>query len=258
MYAMMNSNLITKLKFGFGNSKLEKHIVTFSLPAGHSCPFACKCLSNANRITGLISDGPKTEFRCFSASTENIYSATRNARWFNFDLLKKAKTVEGMSNLIHNSLPSCTMVRIHISGDFFSEQYFLAWLNVTLNNPSLVFYGYTKALPFWIKYKNQIPNNFRLTASIGGTHDYLIHKHKLKFAEVVFSHKEAEDKGLEIDHNDSHAYNESKMPFALLLHGIQPKNTKASKALRELKQLGFVGYNKKFKFQNNSRIQILV
>ena len=231
------------LTFGLGNAKLSKAIVTFSLPAGWTCPFARECLSKADRKTGKIIDGKHCRFRCFAASQDALYPNVRAARWRNFDLLRSSKTVENMANLIQRSLPwGLTIVRIHVSGDYFNENYFLAWLNVACNNPFVTFYGYTKANPYLVKYKKYIPPNFRLTASLGGTCDNLIIKHKLKSAEVVFSTEEARRKGLEIDHDDSHAFSHSGN-FALLLYGTQPPGTEASKAWRALLKEGIGGYN---------------
>ena len=82
-----------KLSFGLGNAKLSKAIATFSLPAGHSCPFADECLSKAARITGLLADGDNCRFRCFAAANECTYPSVRAARWKNLDLLKAAGTV---------------------------------------------------------------------------------------------------------------------------------------------------------------------
>ena len=45
-------------------------IYSFSLPSGYTCPFAVDCLSKADRVTGKITDGRDTLFRCFSASDE--------------------------------------------------------------------------------------------------------------------------------------------------------------------------------------------
>jgi hypothetical protein len=230
------------LSFGLGNAKLSKSIATFSLPAGHSCPFAKECLSKADRITGKLIDGKHCRFRCFAAANECTYPSVRASRWNNYDKLKGAASIEEMAKLIQKSLPKqIMMVRIHVSGDYFNEKYFLAWLNVALNNPLIVFYGYTKATPWIVKYKKFIPPNFRLTASKGGTCDNLIGKYNLKFAEVVFSIDEAKEKGLEIDHDDSHAYGQHH-DFALLLHGTQPPGTEASKAWMKLLKAGIGGY----------------
>jgi hypothetical protein len=147
-----------------------------------------------------------------------------------------------MAKVIQASLPhGMDKIRIHVSGDFFSETYFLAWLNVAMNNPLRVFYGYTKALPHLVKYRAWIPDNFRFTASKGGTHDHMIRDFNLPFAEVVFSVKEAEDKGLQIDHDDSLAF-ANRGSFALLLHATQPQGTPAADAWAKLMRDGIGGY----------------
>jgi hypothetical protein len=151
-----------------------------------------------------------------------------------------------MSELILKSLhPSINKVRLHESGDFFSQEYFDAWINVARYRPNTLFYAYTKALPFWLNRMNAVNtlSNFVLTASYGGTHDHLIAQHKLRFAKVVYSIQEAEELGLEIDHDDSLASANGKS-FALLLHGVQHTNSEASKAVSELRKVGWYGYGK--------------
>jgi hypothetical protein len=248
---MTNTNTTTtpKLNFGLGNAKLSKAIATFSLPAGHACPFAKECLSSSDRFTGKITDGKHCRFRCFAASGEARATSVRKARWHNFDMLKEADTVEKMARVIQKSLPEgLDKIRVHVSGDFFTEKYFLAWLNVALNNPLRLFYGYTKATPFLVKYKSHLPANFRFTASKGGTCDNLIGKHKLRSAEVVFSVEEAQARGLSIDHDDGLAMAADKS-FALLLHGTQPAGTEANKAWLRLMAEGIGGYGTGLKFR---------
>ncbi len=232
------------LKFSKGNAKLDKTIFSLSLPAGHSCPFAMDCLAKAERVTGKLTEGKNNKFRCFSATSENIFTKTRQQRWHNFDLLRKLDE-QGMINLIHNSIPKqATKIRIHVSGDFFSQKYFNAWLEVAKQNPDRLFYAYTKSLQYWVARINDIPSNFVLTASKGGKLDNLIKEHNLRFAEVVYTIEKAEELGLEIDHDDSHAMKQGKS-FALLIHGTQSPKSEASKALTENRKNGIMGYNKK-------------
>ena len=222
------------LKFQQGNAKLGKNIFTFSLPAGHACPFANECLSKADKLTGKLTDGPNTQFRCFAASAEAVYPNVRIARWHNFDLLKKLNSNEA-ADLILNSLPKkANIVRIHVSGDFFNEAYFMAWLQVAKLRPNVLFYAYTKSLIYWVNYIKEIPNNLVLNASEGGKLDAQILEHGLKFAKVVYSPEQAEELGLLIDHTDEAAY-KTKESFALLIHGQQPKGSKASQSIKELK-----------------------
>lgn len=231
------------LTFGKGNAKLGKKVLTFSLPAGHSCPFALDCLSKADQSTGKITDGKETVFRCFAASSEAVYKNVRLSRWNNFDLLRSAKTVENMTKLILDSLPKkFDIVRIHVSGDFFNMDYLQAWVNVAKLHTNSLFYAYTKSLVYLIGL--ELPENLNITASKGGKLDHLIESNKLKFAEVVYSEQEAKDKGLQIDHDDSHAMI-GRDSFALLIHGTQPKGSKGSEAIKQLKKEGV-----KFSYSN--------
>lgn len=225
---------MTLLKFGKGNAKLDEAIATFSLPAGYTCPGAQACLARADRSTGKVTDGPLSQFRCFAASAEAAFPSVRQNRWNNFDLLK-GKTRDEMRDLILASLPENKVIRIHVSGDFFNEAYFRAWLDVAHKRADVKFYAYTKSIPTWLKFQNEIPSNFILTASEGGKYDDRIGA--LKRARVVFSEEQAQALGLDIDHDDSHAYDGDKS-FALLLHGTQAKHSAAAKALSALKYAG--------------------
>ncbi len=225
---------MTLLKFGKGNAKLDKTIATFSLPAGWTCPGASLCMARANRETGKIADGPLQQFRCFAATAESAYTNVRESRWHNFDLLK-GKTRDEMSKLILESLPDTTIIRIHVSGDFFNESYFGAWLDVAVARPDIKFYAYTKSIPMWKRFADSIPANLVLTASEGGKFDAQING--FKRAKVVFSEEQAAALGLAIDHDDSHAYDGNES-FALLLHGTQAKGTVAAKALSALRHEG--------------------
>lgn len=231
-----------RLKFQQGNSKLNKNIYTFTLPAGHTCPFALKCFSKFDPSQNKIIDGPNIDFRCFAVTYEARFKNARNNVWHNLNLLKSCNNnITKLYNLIFNSIPlESKIIRIHVGGDFFHINYFKAWLNVISKFPNITFYAYTKAIPFIVKYKNNIPSNFKITASFGGTHDDLIIKHNLISAQVVFS---PNNTTLPIDHNDSLAI-ANNQPFALLLHGMQPKQSPASKAWNTLKKLNLGGYNR--------------
>jgi hypothetical protein len=231
---------MTLLKFGKGNAKLDKQIATFSLPAGYSCPGASACLARADRASGKITDGPLAQFRCFAATAESVYSNVRESRWHNFELLK-GKTRAQMAALILASLPDTTIIRIHVSGDFFNEAYFGAWVDVAHARPDVKFYAYTKSIPTWRKLADSIPANLILTASEGGRFDAQIGG--FKTAKVVFSEEQAQALGLDIDHDDSHAY-DGQESFALLLHGTQQKGTVAAKALSALRHLNIGGYSR--------------
>ena len=232
-----------QLKFGEPNAKLKKMIrkmgltrKTFTLPAGHTCPAAKDCLSRADRGTGKVQDGPETIFRCFMASAEARSPSLRNLVWHNLGLVKDALVdgVDACADLICESLPKkFDIMRVHVGGDYFSKKYLQAWIEVAKRNPDKVFYSYSKSLHLFKEFA--LPENLVLTASRGGKHDDLIDLHGWKEALVVYSEEEAAERGLEIDHDDTHAaFGEEN--FALLIHGTQPAGSMASQALQAIKR----------------------
>jgi len=233
-----------KLKFKNANGKLKKmatklglKLKTFTLPAGYTCPGAKDCLAFANRKTGKIRDGKDTQFRCFMASLEATFPSLRAMVWENLEMIRKAlkANVAKCADLIHDSLPKkFDVMRVHVGGDYFSEEYLLAWIDVAKRNPSKVFYSYSKSLH--LMKQHALPSNLVLTASRGGKYDELIDLHAWKEAVVVYSEQEAIDKGLDVDHDDTHAAF-GKKDFALLIHGTQPKGSAASEALQKIKKL---------------------
>jgi len=214
-----------------GLSPNIKNFYTFSLPAGYTCPGALQCLTYAHRETGKIQDGPEQEFRCYAASMECTYPTVRASRWSNYMQLN-GLTSTAMSELITASIPKdADIVRIHVSGDFFSPQYFDAWVEVARRWKNTLFYAYTKSLQYI--QTDDLPANLQLTASRGGKWDSEIEPLHLNAANVVFS----DDDDVEdiIDNNDINAII-GGTDFSLVLHGTQPKGTPAGEALKLLRK----------------------
>jgi hypothetical protein len=143
-----------------------------------------------------------------------------------------------MADILEASLPcDCEICRAHVGGEFFNQAYFNAWMEVARRRPGVLFYAYTKSIPYWVRNLGNIPDNFILNGSRGGRADNLLDEYGLKVAEVVFSLEEAAEKGLEIDHDESHAMRDTGN-FALLIHGTQPKGSDAQGAIQALKRVG--------------------
>ena len=239
------------LKIAEPNAKIDHY--SLSLPSGYTCCGADECLSYAGRTTGSkIRDGKNTKYRCFAATDEHRFKKNvGEPRWNNFDLIKntiKDFGVDAAAELINTSIENSpasvdAVFRIHVGGDFFSQEYFDAWVKVANMNPDRIYYTYTKSIPFWIKRLGSIPDNFQLNASLGGKYDDMVEEYGLKTAKVVFSVEEAESLGLEIDTNDDLAWSQDES-FALLLHGQQPKDSEARDALGKLRKSGIKGYSR--------------
>jgi len=249
MLRFSHANIKTKqLSAVFGLDKKNK-VYSFDLPSGYTCPGAKNCKSRAivNPLTGraTIQDGKDCQFRCFSASQEVLLPNVRKSRQENLSTLRGKSTTQ-IIKLILTAIPkNAKIIRLHVSGDFFSLGYMSAWLIVASRRPDLKIYCYTKSLHFLqsIVHKQSNPNlsigrltdNFRITASRGGKFDHLIEVLNLREAKVVYSEDEANNLGLPIDHTDSHAA-QLGGSFALMIHNVQPKNSEAAKAWDKIKR----------------------
>ena len=244
MFSPANTKLKKLYNFKALNPWLtsKRKVYSFDLLSGHSCPYAKDCHSKVMETeNGLrIVDGKHTQFRCYSASQEAIYRNAYNKRKGNMDSVRGLSKSKVCNMLLDNTPKNMGVCRIHAAGDFLSPEYFRGWMSYAAKMPDVLFYAYTKCLPYWVNNQEAIPGNVILTASRGGRKDDMIDTHDLRSVEVVFSEKEAKEKGLEIDQDDSHACDPTKRhkSFALLIHGIQPKGSKAGVALQALKRSG--------------------
>lgn len=76
-------------------------------------------------------------------------------------------------------------VRIHDSGDFFSDAYLAAWLRIMRARPEVSFYAYTKEVSrFRRLVEPDPPENFWWVFSLGGTQDHLLDMERDRVADV--------------------------------------------------------------------------
>lgn len=131
--------------FTLGNHKLPRSTLIWNLPSGKSCP-------------GCTSDCQKY---CYAKKAEKCYPQVLPFRNRNFRLSKhpffKLSLMKNMNRKKFHQ------VRIHESGDFYSQPYINCWYKVIKYQPSKIFYAYTKS--FHLDFKTGKPENFLLYAS---------------------------------------------------------------------------------------------
>jgi hypothetical protein len=110
---------------GQGNKKLADHIKTFNLPAERSCPDSESCSKD-----------------CYAKKSETRFRDVSSSRTRNFRLARESR--EDLKKKIQAHLKAGDIVRIHESGDVFSQAYLDMWNEIVAANPSVFFYTYTK------------------------------------------------------------------------------------------------------------------
>lgn len=174
------------LKLSESNKKLkptkDTKFLIWNLPSKITCPFAtehCK------------------QF-CYAVKAEKAYPTCLPSRLKHLEETKQTDFVERMIFTIeaHLSRPSYTaakkvIVRIHESGDFYSQQYTNNWLKIAehfKHNKKVVFMAYTKSIGFFSNNvfsdnRKYIPPNMIVRFSIWDDtkHDYLHIASRWKF-----------------------------------------------------------------------------
>ena len=143
------------------NAKIKKtaklngvRLYEFNLPALITCPFADSC-----------------KVFCYADKGSYKYKVVVEKYAFNLELTKQPEAFQEaiQAELIKKRVE---YVRIHSSGDFYSLKYLKIWVNIALNNPEVIFYGYTKSVPLFNSL--DLPSNFIFCYSTGGKKDNLI------------------------------------------------------------------------------------
>lgn len=193
------------LKWSTANRKLRKtKTVSFNLPAFRSqdgfavCPMAggCATLCYARQGRYTMPDAKRTRERNLRVVRGDL---ERFERW----------AIEDLARLPHES------VRLHDSGDFFSQAYLDSWIRVIAATPGKRFYCYTKSLHLdW----RAVPANFTVVQSVGGKLDEQIDRER-SHSRIFASHAEREAAGyVDGNVNDSPAQ-QGVTKIGLVYHG---------------------------------------
>lgn len=128
------------------NSKLKKDgIAAFGLPAGHTCPGAGTCKRFCYACKGMY------RFPCVEQSRFSNLMATFNLKAFVADMIAEVDKIKHKIKAI----------RIHDSGDFYTQAYLDAWVKIAKAQPTVKFYCYTTSLHLdWSKF-DSMPNMHR-------------------------------------------------------------------------------------------------
>ena len=178
-------NLLTN-----GNRELKADgIFTWSLPA-----LAAK-LSTGKNMLVCPSAGVCANL-CYARSGTYNFSNVKSAHTRNLELILDNPI--GWKNRLNDELKTKRYqggksVRIHDSGDFFSDAYFELWLEIANDNPDVFFYAYTKEVAMVKRY--ELPKNFVIIFSMGGTQDHLVDKENDRHADVFPSLEALQEAG---------------------------------------------------------------
>jgi len=211
----------TELNWSFGNDKLKKtKTVSFNLPAFKSadgftvCPKAGVCASLCYARQGRIVNMPDA----VRTREENLALVRRDLAEF------ERKAIADLTRITNVS------IRIHDSGDFFSQAYLDSWFRVMSHFPAKQFYAYTKSLHLdW----SGAPSNFQRIQSAGGQMDASIDRTQ-SHSRIFATHQDRIDAGY-VDGTQTDAAAQNGETFVgLVYHGTFKLKAGQAIALREV------------------------
>lgn len=137
-----------------GNKKVEA--LLFSLPPVKSCLNHASCAA-----------------ACYAVKAYKQYPSVRNLWDDNFDIAKNDLFKLYDDIVAQLKTTKKKIVRIHQSGDFFSQAYIQLWADIASNFPDVIFYGYTKVEKLLdISPLDKLPNVNIIRSMINGQKNF--------------------------------------------------------------------------------------
>ena len=169
------------------NTKLKKtsritglRVFNFGIPAfedtdgKRTCPFAGSC----------------AKF-CYAQKGAYSWSNVKPAFQFRYLATKSEDFVENM--VAELTKKKVDILRVHDSGDYYSKAYIAKWMEIAKRLPDVWFYSYTKSIPLFDGVN--LPENFDIIYSEGGTRDDMIDYAQDRHARIFDSYEELESAG---------------------------------------------------------------
>lgn len=103
-----------------GNLKLSKKVGVWTIPASLS-------------ICGRVCKG------CYAHKSQNQYKQALAYRTRNYE----ASLLPDFEN---EKIVGFDIIRVHESGEFYSQEYINKWVKIARNHPNIIFYAYTKRI----------------------------------------------------------------------------------------------------------------
>ena len=195
------------------NAKLKKtsklirlRVFNFGIPAfedtngKRTCPFAGSC----------------AKF-CYAQKGAYSWSNVKPAFQFRYVATKSNDFVDDMIAEIKKK--KVDILRVHDSGDYYSRGYIDKWIEIARRLPDVKFYSYTKSIPLFIGV--DIPDNYDIIFSEGGTRDDMIDYEVDRHARIFDSYEDLENAGyvnaMESDLNATKWYNQTNK-VGLVMH----------------------------------------
>ncbi len=178
----MKSIITQNSKLRETSKKLGLRVFNFGITAYKTksgkltCPFADACIKF-----------------CYAQKGAYIWSNVAKVFEERYELTKQSNFIEIMiAEIVKKRVD---FLRVHDSGDFYSNEYFLKWMQIAEQLPDVKFYAYTNSISIVKNNSKSIPNNFDFIFSDSGKQTNLIDKNKDRHTKIFKTETELQKAG---------------------------------------------------------------
>jgi len=198
----------------------------FGIPAGFAANGFNTCPSKGLCARGCYANQGFYVMKGAKKRLEDSLAAIKKTFYFIKETNKALKLIEKELAFFIKNLSSQkeVAIRIHDSGDFYSEEYILAWFTIIALNLRIQFYAYTKRVEIFKPLAKHfaIPENFKIIYSYGGKFDALINPDVDRHACVFEKGTDIEAQGYaDASDDNSVAFLSKNNRIGLRYHGNQ-------------------------------------
>ena len=178
----MKSIITQNSKLKETSKKLGLRVFNFGITAYKTksgkltCPFADECIKF-----------------CYAKKGAYIWSNVAKVFEQRYELTKQSNFIDIMKAEIIKK--RVDFLRVHDSGDFYSNKYFLDWMQIAEQLPNVKFYAYTNSISIVKNNSKSIPNNFDFIFSDSGKQTNLIDKSKDRHTKIFKTETELQNEG---------------------------------------------------------------
>lgn len=193
-------------------------LFNFGIPAFKSQDGTVTCPNAKNCVSGCYARSGAYRFSQVKTAYERRLSFVRSPL-FCLETVRQIKTQWAKAKKKDKKI----LIRIHDSGDFFSEQYTRDWLRIIRSfrtTQDVTFYAYTKQVALFKLIQDDVPNNLMIIYSYGGHQDHLIDPERDRHAKVFENETDVPASYIDASHDDKLALTQNKK-IALVYHGTK-------------------------------------
>jgi hypothetical protein len=128
---------------------------------------------------------------CYAKKGAYTWSNVQPAFEKRYQLSKTDEFVSAINAEILKKKPD--YVRVHDSGDYYSNKYLAKWIQIAKDNPNVRFYSYTNMVDMLLKAN--LPDNYDVIFSDSGKQKDLIDERKHRHTKIFSSNSDLMDAG---------------------------------------------------------------